>query len=466
MKKFMDDQFLLESPTAVKLYEEYAKDMPVFDFHNHLNTQEMFEDKKFATITEAWLGFDHYKWRLMRAMGVEEYYITGEASDWEKFQKYAECMPYLIGNPVYHWTHMELQRYFGIDEPLTAETAEEIYEKCNTMLQQDDFSARNLLRRMNVVAMNTTDDPKDDLGWHKKLKEDGFDINVMPAFRPDNATAMEKPSFVPYLKDLGAVVGYEIDTYAKLEQALLERIDYFYENGARSADHGLDTMLYEESTPEEVEAIFQKALAGEKVSREELGKYKGRLLTALGEKYHELDMVMLLHIGPMRNNSTRRFKEIGPDAGFDSMNDENVAIPLSRFLDSLDYQKKMPRTVLFCLNPKDNEVMATIAADFSEGPTKGLVQFGTAWWFNDNLDGMYRQLEAVAQMGVLSNNVGMLTDSRSFLSFPRHEYYRRILCNKLGGMVDRGEYPNDIEMVGKIVQDICFNNVDAFFNKG
>ena len=463
MKKFLDENFLLETETAVKLYHNYAKEMPVIDYHNHLNVQEIYEDKKFESITEAWLGFDHYKWRILRANGVYEEYITGNKSSKEKFNKWAETIPYIIGNPLFHWTHLELQRIFGIKEVLSPKTADEIFEKCNELLKKDEFSARNLLRRSNVKALCTTDDPKDDLKYHKALKEEGFEIKVLPSFRPDNAVHIEKENFAPYIKALGEVVGYEITSFRDLVKALTERLDYFCEVGCKVTDHGLDEILYLSSTDEEVEKIFEKGLKKELLTKDELRKYKGNLLSKLGKEYNKRNLVMQLHIGAMRNNSTRRFRELGADTGFDSMNDSDVAMDLSKFLDSLDVTNELPKTILYNLNSKDNDVMSAMAGNFQDGGIPGKIQFGTGWWFNDQKDGMEKQMESLAQIGLFSKFVGMLTDSRSFLSFPRHEYFRRILCNKLGKLIESGQYPDDIEFVGQIVQDICYNNAKNYF---
>lgn len=463
MKKFLDEDFILQTETAKTLFHKYAKDMPIIDYHNHLSPKEIYEDKKFASITEAWLGFDHYKWRALRSNGICEKYITGkETSDKEKFDKWAETMPYLIGNPLYHWTHLELQRYFGITETLSPKTADSIYEKCNQMLQKDEFSARNLIRRMNLHTLCTTDDPKDDLKYHLLLREEGFEVNVLPSYRPDNAMYIEKPAYIPYIKSLSEVVGYPIDDYPTLEKALIERLEFFVKAGCKVTDHGIEEMQYLQATVEEVDTIFKKALKGEVLTRDELRKYKGRLLNTLGKEYNKHNMVFQIHIGPMRNNSTRRFNAIGPDAGFDSINDANVAVDLSRLLDSLDITNELPKTVLYCLNPKDNEVLATMCGNFQDGGIKGKIQFGTGWWFNDQKDGMERQMEQLSQMGLISRFIGMLTDSRSFLSFPRHEYFRRILCNKLGNLIENGEYPADIEFVGGIVKDISFNNAKEY----
>lgn len=459
MKPFMDKDFLLESETAKLLFHKYAKDTPIFDFHNHLSVQEIYEDVQLDGITYAWLGFDHYKWRAERSFGVEEDYITGDKEDYEKFSKWAETVPALFGNPLYHWTHLELQRFFDIQEPLTPSSAKMIYEKCNEMLKTKACSVRQLILQSNVKALCTTDDPCDDLRYHKALKEEGFAVKVLPAFRADQAIHIEKPTFLPYMKRLEETVGYPMDSYASLEKAMLERVDYFHEAGCRFADHGLDEILYLDASKEEVEVIFAKALQEETLTRDEIRKFHGALQNALGKKYHALGWVMQLHIGPMRNNSTRRFQSIGADAGFDSMNDGQVAVDLSRFLDSLDISDELPKTILYCLNPKDNGVLASMLGNFQGGGIAGKLQFGPGWWFNDNKDGMIEHIKVLSAMGLLSQFVGMLTDSRSFLSFPRHEYFRRILCNEVGRLVENGEYPFDEAYLGKMIQDICVNNI-------
>ena len=464
MKPFMDEDFLLETETAKTLFHSYAEKMPIFDYHNHLSAKEIYEDICFETIAEAWLGHDHYKWRAMRTNGIEEQYITGQASDWEKFEKWAETVPYLIGNPLYHWTHLELQRYFDIKQTLSPKTACEIYKTCNHKLQSREMSVRKLLEKSNVYALCTTDDPVDDLKYHRLLKESGFAVKVLPAFRPDKALHIEKEGFSDYIQQLEQVSGHAIHTIAELTKALKSRIEFFHQAGARVSDHGLDEMLYLPASDEEAEQIFQKGLSGDFLTRDELRRYKGYLLTFLGKEYHRLGWIMQLHIGPMRNNSTRKWKQAGADIGCDSMNDGQIAQDLSRFLDGLDITDELPKTVLYCLNPKDNEVLVSMAGNFQDGGIPGKIQFGSGWWFNDQIDGMKRQLETLSQMGMLSRFIGMLTDSRSFLSFPRHEYFRRILCNQLGNLIETGQYPGDIEFVGKIVQDICFYNAKNYIS--
>lgn len=463
MKKFMDENFLLQNQTAITLYHDYSKEMPIYDFHNHLSVKEIYEDVNYKNLTKIWLGGDHYKWRAMRTFGIDESYITGDQPDYEKFKKWAELMPYLIGNPLYHWTHLELQRYFGINTLLSPETCDSIWNSCNEMLGRDEFSVRNLLRQMNVKVLCTTDDPIDSLEYHKKLKDE-FEIKVMPTFRPDNGVHINRPEFVGYIKELSKVVGNEINSAADLKKALIERIHYFHKIGSRVSDHGMDRFLFTPCTDDEAENIFSKVMQKEEITGEELSKFEGNILIQLGKTYAELGWVMQIHIGALRNNSKRLFEKLGRDIGVDSIDDHSYAKDLSDFLNTLDYEEKLPKTILYCLNPKDNEVLATMAGNFQDGSFPGKIQFGSGWWFCDQKDGMERQMEALSQLGLISKFVGMLTDSRSFLSFPRHEYFRRILCNKLGSLVQNGEYPDDMDFLGKIIQDISYNNAKEYFN--
>ncbi|ONI40596.1 glucuronate isomerase [Candidatus Epulonipiscium fishelsonii] len=464
MKQFMDQDFLLKNDAAKTLYHDYAKEMPIYDFHNHLSAKAILDDIQFKNITQVWLGGDHYKWRALRTNGINEQDITGDTSDYEKFLLWAKIMPYLIGNPLYHWTHLELQRYFDIYDQLNEDTAEMIWNKCNEKLQTKEFTVRNLIKMMNIKVLCTTDDPVDNLENHIEIAKENLDFKVLPTFRPDKAIHIEKPDFHKYIKSLSEVVGYEINDYQLLEKALLERLEFFHKNGTRVSDHALDEVLYAPATGKEVNDIFQKALRDEELSLIELKKYKGYLVTQLGKAYAKRGWVMQIHIGALRNNSSRMFKELGPDTGFDSINDEVCAKDLSKLLDNMDKTNELPKTILYCLNPRDNEVLTTMLGNFQGGGIAGKIQFGSGWWFNDQKDGMERQLEALAQLGLLSRFVGMLTDSRSFLSFPRHEYFRRILCNKFGKYVEDGEYPNNIQFLGKVVQDICFNNAVNYFD--
>ena len=463
MKNFLDENFLLNSDTAINLYHNYAKDMPIFDYHNHLDAKQIYEDKQFDNITELWLGQDHYKWRVLRTNGIDEEYITGNRSNKEKFDAFAKTIPYTIGNPMYHWTHLELQRYFGIATVLNDETKDSIYEQCNEMLKKPEFSVRNLLLRMNVAAMCTTDDPKDDLKYHIALKEENFKIKVLPTFRPDNIIHIEKINFIPYIKDIKEL-GYDIKTIDDVKKYLSERLDFFYNAGCRVSDHGLDQVMYLSATDEQVNTILTKGLNNETLANDELRMYKGYVLSYLGTLYHSKDIVMQYHIGPMRNNSTRMFNQLGADAGFDSINDGSCAVDLSRLLDSMDVSNQLPKTVLYCLNPTDNAVLASMIGNFQGSGIVGKIQFGSGWWFMDTKKGMINQIGDLSSMGLLSRFIGMLTDSRSFLSFPRHEYFRRIVCEEIGNLVENGEYPNDQVMLKEIIEGICYNNVNSYIN--
>ena len=464
MKEFLGADFLLDSETASTLYYNYAKDMPIFDFHCHLSPKEIYEDKQFKSLTEAWLGGDHYKWRLMREAGVEEALVTGDGDDFEKFLAYAKLMPYAIGNPIYAWNHLELRRFFGIYDLLCEENAEKIYKEAGEKLKT--LTARTLIKMSKVTALCTTDDPVDSLEYHLLLAEDkSFDVTVRPSFRPDKALKLELDSFIPWLKDLSAAVGYEVNSFAALKKALLQRAYYFDAAGCVCSDHGLDTVEYAPATDAECEAIFNKAITLAPLTKLEIEKYKGTLLVFLGKIYNELGWVQQYHIGASRNNSKRNFKALGPDTGFDAINDETFAPKLSALMSALDETGELPKTILYCLNPRDTEVLASLMNCFQDGKTPGKIQLGSGWWFNDQKDGMQKQMEALMQMGLISEFVGMLTDSRSFLSYTRHEYFRRILCSKLGALIENGEYPADIETVGKIVENICYNNAVKYFAK-
>ncbi|MBQ9483939.1 MAG: glucuronate isomerase [Ruminiclostridium sp.] len=464
MKKFMDKDFVLKNQTAITLYENYAKDMPIFDFHCHLPVEEIWNDRKFGSITECWLGGDHYKWRLMREMGIDESYITGDKSDFEKFSKYAEVMPYAIGNPILHWTHMELKRYFGIDEVLSPKTAKEIFDKCNEKLQT--LTARKMITMSGVKKLFTTDDPIDDLHFHKLLKEDKtFDVEVYPAFRPDKAINIELPTYVPYIGKLAEAAGMKIDGIDSLCDALTKRIEFFDSVGCVCSDHALDVVMFVPADKDTVDKIVKKALAGETLTREETEQYKGYVLVHLGKQYARLHWVQQYHIGALRNNSRRYMSLLGPDTGFDAIEDQTFAKKLALLLDTLDSTDELPKTILYCLNPRDNEVLAAMINCFQQSGVVGKMQFGSAWWFNDQKDGMERQLMALSQLGLVSKFVGMLTDSRSFLSYTRHDYFRRILCNMFGTLIEEGEYPDEVELAGQIVKDVCYNNAVNYFAK-
>ncbi|MGL5978238.1 MAG: glucuronate isomerase [Erysipelotrichaceae bacterium] len=464
MKAFMDEDFLLSNETAKRLFHQHAAKMPIYDYHNHLSAQEIYENKQYQDLTEIWLGGDHYKWRQLRTNGIAEHLITGDASPEAKMEAYAKTMPYLLGNPLYHWTHLELQRYFGIYETLGPKNWRDIYNTCNSLLAKPEYRARGLLKQMKVELACTTDDPKDDLRYHLALQAEGYDVKVLPTFRPDAAVHIEKPGFVAYIAALSQVVARELSDIDDLLGALIERLDFFVSAGCVITDHGIDEMLFEKATQAEVNDIYHRVLRYEPITKQEVAKYKGYLLVGLGKAYAQRNLVMQLHLGPMRNNSARRLEALGPDTGFDSINDAPVAQALSNYLNALDQENQLPKTILYTLNPRDNEVLATMCGNFQDGITPGKIQFGTGWWFNDQKDGMERQLEALAQLGMLSRFVGMLTDSRSFLSFPRHEYFRRILCNKIGCLVEAGEYPNDLEILGEIVEHICYYNIKQYLN--
>jgi glucuronate isomerase len=465
MRKFMDENFLLANNTAIDLYNNYAKDMPIIDYHCHLNPKEIFENKKFKNITEAWLYGDHYKWRAMRSNGIDEKFITGNASDYEKFMAWARTMPMTIGNPLYHWTHLELQRYFGIKDVLNEETAPAIWEKINELLSGEGFGARNLIKKSNVKAICTTDDPTDSLEYHISIKKDTeFDVKVLPTFRPDKGLQINKDTFITWVANLEKVSNVNIKNYDEFLNALESRVEFFNEVGCRISDHGLDSIAYMDASKEEVAEIFAKALKGQIASYDEESKYRTYTLQFLGRLYSKLGWTMQLHLAALRNNNTRMLKELGPDTGFDSINDEKVAYSLSRLLDSLEVDNLLPKTILYTLNPKDNYVLSTMLGNFQGAQVPGKIQFGAAWWVLDSKEGMIEQMKILANTGLLSRFVGMLTDSRSFLSYTRHEYFRRILCNLLGEWAENGEVPDDMELLGNMVQGICYNNARGYFD--
>lgn len=464
MKDFMNKDFLLDTPTAIKLYHNYAEEMPIFDYHCHLSPKEIAEDKKYRNITELWLGGDHYKWRAIRSNGIDEKYITGDADDKEKFLKWAETMPNCIGNPLYHWTHLELRRYFEIEDLLSPDTAESIWTRCNEMLEKDQFTAKNLIKRSNVKVVCTTDDPVDSLDYHKIIAEDkNFGVKVLPAFRPDKGINIDKEGFSEWIQRLGEVSGIKIATFQDLKHALTLRLDFFHKAGCRISDHGLDPLLFCEGTEEDASIILQKVLTGNPITPDEEALYKTQVLIFLGRQYARLGWAMQLHMGTLRNANTRMMQALGPDTGFDSIGDWTFASALASLLNELDKTDELPKTILYHLNPRENEVLGTIIGCFQGGKIPGKIQLGSAWWFNDQKDGMEKQLIALANLGLLSRFVGMLTDSRSFLSYIRHEYFRRILCNILGNWAEKGEIPNDMVLLGKMVQDICYNNAVNYF---
>ena len=466
MREFMCDDFLLMTDTAKTLYHNYAKNMPIYDFHCHLNPKEIYENKKYKNITEVWLGGDHYKWRAMRSNGVDERYITGDADDKEKFMKWAETIDECYGNPLFHWTHLELKRFFGIDLVLSKETAEEVWNLTNEKLTTDKFTARELIKMSNVKTLCTTDDPIDSLEYHIALKEDkSFDVVVNPAFRPDKGIRIEKDEFIPWFNRLKEIYGEKIDSIDKYTSALESRIEFFHQVGCRISDHALDPVVFEKGTKEEVNAILLKKLAGEELTEKEVKQFKTYVMIFLGKEYSKRKWVMQIHVGCIRNNSTRMFNKLGADTGYDAIDDELFLRALSKLLDTLDTTDELPKTIIYNLNPRDNEAIGTLIGCFQDGKTPGKIQFGSGWWFLDQKDGMTRQMTALANLGLLSRFVGMLTDSRSFLSYTRHEYFRRILCNLLGDWVERGELPNNIERLGKMVENICYNNVNNYIVK-
>ncbi|MDU5110696.1 MAG: glucuronate isomerase [Clostridium sp.] len=464
MKKFMNENFLLSNETAVRLFHDYSKNMPIIDYHCHLSPKEIYENKRFKNITEVWLYGDHYKWRAMRSNGIDENTITGNASDYDKFLAWAKTLQISIGNPLYHWTHLELQRFFKIYEPLTEKTAPEIWNATNKILNSGEFSTRDLIKKSNVEAICTTDDPIDSLEYHIKIKElKDFNTKVLPTFRPDKGIEISRDAFLPWVKKLGEVVGKEISDYELFLQALESRVEFFNTVGCKISDHALDMVVYSNSTKEEAAEVFNKVLKGECITLEEEKKYKTYTLIFLAKLYHKFDWAMQLHIGALRNNNTIMFNKLGSDTGFDSINDGTVSEALSKLLDSLNKDNNLPKTILYTLNPKDNYVLGTMIGNFQGDRIPGKIQFGSAWWFNDSIDGMTQQIKTLANLGLLSRFVGMLTDSRSFLSYPRHEYFRRILCNIIGQWVEDGEIPNDMELLGSIVQDISFKNAKEYF---
>lgn len=461
---FITDDFLLQNKTAQRLYHEYAEAMPIYDYHCHLSVRQIAEDHSFETITQAWLKGDHYKWRAMRTQGVPEDLITGGAGDAEKFTAWAQTVPYTMRNPLYHWTHLELKRYFGIDLLLGPDTAEQIFEACSELLKTPEFSVRNLLRKMHVSLVCTTEDPLDPLDWHKKIKKDGFEIHVHTAWRPDKALGAEDPGRLnQWLDGLGKITGGKIDSYAALLAALQKRHDAFAAVGCTLSDYGLETVYAEPYTEAEIRGIFAKLRTGQAVSGTECLKYKSALLYDMAAMDARAGWVLQLHLGALRNTNTKIMKRLGADTGCDSIGDFEIARPTAAFLDRLNRENLLPKTILYNLNPRDNELMATMIGNFQDGSCPGKMQYGSAWWFLDQKDGMEKQIEALSNMGLLSRFVGMLTDSRSFLSFPRHEYFRRILCNRIGQDVESGLLPADPEWLGKMIRDICYNNARDYF---
>ena len=465
-KPFMGEDFLLDTPTACKLYHEYAAPQPILDYHCHLPPADIAGNKRFHNITEIWLGGDHYKWRFLRSAGVTEDFITGDRPDREKFRRFCAVLPLAVGNPLYHWCHLELRRFFGLDAVVGAEIADTLWEACNAKLEQPEFFARGLMLRANVRAVCTTDDPVDDLAHHQAIAADrSFGVKVLPTFRPDRSLNIDRADFADYIGELSEASGIAIHRFADVLKALDARLDHFARHGCRLSDHGLDgAPWYEEATEAELDAILARKLNGGTLTPKEVEQHKTGVLLHLGREYAKRDWAMQLHIGAQRNNSTRMFRALGPDTGWDSIGDSgSVSAKLARTLDALDRDGLLPRTVLYCLNPIHNEVLGTMIGNFQDGQVAGKMQLGSGWWFNDQKDGMIRQMTALASLGNLGAFVGMLTDSRSFLSYTRHEYFRRILCNLIGGWVENGEYPQDWAQLQRIVEGICYGNASRYF---
>jgi len=464
MKPFMDENFLLSTDTAQTLFHEYAEKTPVLDYHCHINPKEIAEDRQFENITQVWLGGDHYKWRFMRSCGVDEYYITGEAPDKEKFFKWAECLGKAIGNPLFHWSHLELQRYFGYHGVLNKNSAEEVWELCNQKLAEPSMSVRSLIKQSNVTLICTTDDPVDSLEWHKKIAEDdSFDVQVLPAWRPDKAMNIEKPDYPDYLEKLSAVSGVPVTSFASLKDALKKRMEFFASMGCSVSDHALEYVMYVPADDAELEQIFDKRLKGGSISREEELKFKTAFMLFAGREYNRLNWAMQLHYGCKRDNNTLMFEKLGPDTGYDCINNYAPSAQMADFLNALIQTDELPRTIIYSLNPNDNQAIGTILGCFQDSTAVAKIQQGSAWWFNDHKTGMTDQMISLANLGNLSGFVGMLTDSRSFLSYTRHEYFRRILCDLIGTWVENGEFPNDADTLGEIVKDISYYNAVRYF---
>lgn len=466
MQALLSDNFLLTTPTARTLYHDVAAKQPIIDYHCHINPQEIYENRRFADLAQLWLGGDHYKWRLLRANGVEEKYVTGDGDGWEKFRRFAAVMPKAIGNPMVHWCHLELKNYFGWEGFLREDTAREVWELCNKKLRNDpDFTARGFIRCSNVEMIGTTDDPCDSLEWHEKLAADeSFPVKVCPTFRPDKALQLHKPGFAAYIQKLSETVGYPIRNIEDVKRALSDRIAYFADHGCRAADHGLDYVSFRRSPESGLNAAFQKTLSGEAPTVEEAETWQTELLLHCAKEYSRRGLVMQLHYSCLRNPNSRAFAALGPDTGFDCIALTDNGGALAKLLDELEKADSLPRTILYSLNPSDNAFLDTLIGSFQDPDVPGKLQHGSAWWFNDNKTGMTEHLTSLANQGLLGNLLGMLTDSRSFLSYARHEYFRRILCDLLGGWVENGEYPNDPALLGKLVEDICYNNAKRYFN--
>jgi len=464
MKQFMDKDFLLSTPTAQTLYHDYASKMPVLDYHCHINPKEIADDRKFENITQIWLGGDHYKWRQMRTNGVDEYYITGDAPDREKFQKWAETLTKAIGNPLYHWSHLELQRYFGYTGALNADTAQEVWDICNAKLKENSMSVRNLIIQSGVTLICTTDDPIDTLEYHKQIADDTtFNVQVLPAWRPDKAMNIEKPEFLDYMKKLGTVSNVTINSFADLKEALKVRLAFFASYGCKASDHALEYVMYKPATDAQVEAIFAKRATGEPLTEIETAQFKTAFMVFVGKEYNKMGWAMQLHYGTIRDNNLFKFNKLGPDTGFDCINSFDSSAEMAQFLNALNSTDELPKTIIYSLNPNANEAIGTVIGCFQDSTAVGKIQQGSAWWFNDNKIGMINQMTSLANLSLLGNFIGMLTDSRSFLSYTRHEYFRRIMCNLIGGWVENGEYPADMKVLGEMVQGISYNNAVKYF---
>ncbi len=461
---FIHENFLLENKYAEELYHKYSKNQPIIDYHNHLSPKLIAEDNVFKNITDVWINGDHYKWRAMRTLGVNEKFITGDASDKEKFLQWGKTVPYTLRNPLYHWTHLELARYFNIYDLLNEKTAEAIYEETSAKINSKEYSCQNLLRKVNAKVVCTTEDPTDSLEYHQQIAKSKLDIKVSTSFRPDKAILIGNEGYNEYVDLLSKVSNIEIITFDDLCNALHKRIEFFNENGCKVSDHGLEQIYFEEFTESEIQNIFNKKRANQELSKDEILKFQSAVLIFLSETYHQFGWVQQFHLGALRNNNARMHRILGPDTGWDSIGDFPQARKISQFLNALDSKDKLTKTILYNLNPADNEVIATMIGNYNDGSVKGKVQFGSGWWFLDQKDGMIKQMNALSNMGLISCFIGMLTDSRSFLSFPRHEYFRRILCNLLGTEIEKGELPNDMELVGKMVADISYNNANEYFN--
>jgi glucuronate isomerase len=463
---FLQEDFLLQSDFAKILYHDYVKNLPIIDYHCHLSPSDIAIDRQFENLTSVWLDGDHYKWRAMRTLGIDERFITGNAPDEEKFDQWAYTVPYTLRNPLYHWSHLELKRYFGVDNLLKPETAREIYKDCSFKLGEKEFSARNLLIKQNVEVICTTDDPVDSLDHHKRISTEMFEVKVLPTFRPDKSFAIEKPkTYKSYLDSLSRASGVKIKDYPSLLEALDQRIQYFEAHGCRLSDHGLENLYFNSDQKSlHADTIFKKVIQEDSLSKIEIEFFKYSVLLELGKIYHEKGWTQQFHLGALRNTNSRKLERLGPDTGFDSIGDFKQGKGLAGFLNELDRTNQLAKTILYNLNPADNELMAAMIGNFNDGSVKGKVQYGSAWWFLDQKDGMTKQLNTLSNIGLVSCFIGMITDSRSFLSFPRHEYFRRILCNLFGQDVMNGELPNDEKWLGKIVSDICYHNAKSYFN--